>query len=437
MALPHGPGHKRSNRKGRHRVPPSAEGDWLLRCYVLRATDALASAVITYAVPLLVLTLTHSPTWTGLAFLLEWVPRLAAITGAGPLIDRYRPQSAVLGTSLLRITISLATLIGLAAGAGSWLVITFGVVCGMIAQGSFLACESIGGEASRRAGDQAHRVQAVMTGIDQAGLLLGPLIGGLLLLAGPALLLATVAILSTVTATVALTVHAERPRLRLADTTPVGSLFAGLPAGLGVIRRTPALAWLVGALAATNLAVGLLQVSAPITVTRHLHHSTAAVGLVWSIAAAASLAAVAYAHRAIDRHGLFRVGAASAAVICAATLASALAPTLATYATAVATLMAADGAATVVLRTARARLIPERRFAATLATTVLLVLAPLPLAGLLVALRPAAHLQALVVIVALGVSAATAACLRGLHQHRDAWDPADEDTTTIPLIRAA
>ncbi|MFC9331418.1 MFS transporter [Kitasatospora sp. NPDC057015] len=428
--MPKPPAIARARRRsaGRYRAQPAAERDWLLRCYVLRAADALAGAVVMYAVPLLVLTLTNSPGWAGLAFLLEWAPRLAAIAGTGPIIDRRSPQSAILGTSLLRAAVALATLVGLSVGAGPWLVLAFGVVCGMLAETSFLANESLGGEASRRAGDRAHRVQAVLTGIDQAALLLGPLIGGLLLLAGPALLLATVAILSAVAATVAATVRSERPHL-YAVTNPVAAgPLTSLTTGLGVLRRTPALAWLVGALASVNLASGLVQVSAPITVTRDLHHSSAAVGLVWSIAAALSLAAVAVAHRGIERHGLLRVGAVSVALMCGATLVSAVAPNLALYAGAVAVLMAGEGAATVVLRTARARLIPPRAFASTLAATVLLALAPLPLAGLLVAVWPAGHLPALVLATAIAVNLATGLCFRGLRRHRDAWEVTDADS---------
>ncbi|MFE4520029.1 MFS transporter [Kitasatospora sp. NPDC056783] len=419
--------HPNAAGQRHHRAASAVDRDWLLRCYTLRASDSLAAAVVMYAVPLLVLTLTHSPGWAGAAFLLEWFPRLVAVAGAAPIIDRYSPRTAVLATSLMRGVGALATLIGLTVGAGPWLVLLFGVLTGMLAEAAYLANEAVAAEAGRRAGERAHRVQAVFTGTDQAALLIGPMIGGLLLLAGPALLLVTVVILSAVTATVAASVRTHRPHLHVV-TDPVASHpLASLATGLGTLRRTPALAWLVGALACVNLASGLLQVSAPITVTRALHHSTAAVGTVWSIAAALSLAAVAAAYRAIDRFGLFTVGVTATAAMCTATLASALAPNLPLYATAVGLLMAGEGTVTVVLRTARARLIPARAFGATLATTVLLVLAPLPLAGLLVALCPASHLSLLVAATGVLVSAGTFACFRGLRTHRTTWEPHDAD----------
>ncbi len=418
------------------RRTPQSDRDWLLRCYVLRGTDALAGSVITYAVPLLVLTLTHSVMWTGAAFLLEWMPRLAAIVLGGPLVDRHSPQTAVLATSLARGGAALLTLAGMSLGLGVPIVLGFGVVAGMLAEGSFLAVESLGSEASRRAGAQAHRVQSRFTAIDQSAALLGPLIGGALLLAGPALLLATVAILSAVTITMALVMHTPRVRLRLVAEHPRERARDALAGGLHGVLGTPALAWLVATLAAANLLSGLLQVSTPITVTRDLHHSTAATGLVWSVAAVASLLAALAAKPAIDRHGLFPVILTSSVVTCAAAAGAALAPNLVTYTAAVATLMAAEGAATVALRTARARLIPARRFGATLSVCVLLVLTPLPLAGLLVAVVPADGVRALLFAGAVAVTGATAFCLTGLHRHRHTYEqpaaePADQDQPAI------
>lgn len=71
---------------GRHAaVPP---GSLLRRVYAPRAFDALAFSMSTYAMPLLVLATTESASLTGLAFALEWIPRVAAFGLAGDLVDR-------------------------------------------------------------------------------------------------------------------------------------------------------------------------------------------------------------------------------------------------------------------------------------------------------------------------------------------------------------
>ena len=235
----------------------------------------------------------------------------------------------------------------------------------------------------------------------------------LLLLAGPSVLLAVVALL-------AMTAAAATPE----DAAPADQRRApsSLLTGWRTVRRTPALAWLIGGLAASNLASGVLQAAAPITVIHRFHYSTAAVGAVWSAAAVASLLTVIAARRAIDRWTVWPVGAVAAAVSTAACLGVALAPSFAIYTATVALLMAAEGALTVVLRTLRARLIPATAFGSTLAVTIILVLLPLPVAGALVAAVPAARLPHLLLACAVLQGLVLAACFSGLRRHRTACE---------------
>lgn len=136
----------------------------------------------------------------------------------------------------------------------------------------------------------------------------------------------------------------------------------------------------------SNLAIGLLQAAGPVIVVKHFGQSTTAVGLVWSAAAAATLLAVTICRFALDRLGLWPVGAACAALASLACLAAAQAPDYLSYLVLVAVLMAAEGGMTVVLRTLRSRLIPPEKFGSTLSATILILLLPFPVAGVLTAL---------------------------------------------------
>jgi hypothetical protein len=290
----------------------------------------------------------------------------------------------------------------------------FGAVSGLLAEVSFVAVEALAAEAGRDLGDQAHRLQAVQTGIDQCAVLVGPVAGGLLLLAGPSVLLAVVA-------TLALAAAAATPN----TTAPVDHHLApsSLLTGWRTLRCTPGLAWLIGGLAACNLASGVLQAAAPITIIHRFHYSSADVGAVWSAAAVASLLTVIATRRAIDRWQVWPVGATAAAVSTAACFGVALAPGFAAYTAAVAVLMAAEGALIVVLRTLRTRLIPARAFGSTLAVTIILTLFPLPVAGALVAAVPAAGLPHLLLACAVLQGLALAACFGGLHRHHRGEPP--------------
>jgi hypothetical protein len=283
----------------------------------------------------------------------------------------------------------------------------FGAVSGLLAEVSYVAVETLGAEASRRS-QQPHQVQAAQTGIDQGAVLIGPLLGGILLMASASVLLIVVALLA-MTAAVC-TVNSSSP-----------SQHPGAPSSLltgwRTLRRTPALAWLVAGLAASNLATGVLQAAAPITVIHRFHYSTASVGAVWSAAAVASLLSVVATRRAIDRWQVWTVGATAAVLATFACAAAALAPGFAFYTTAVAVVMAAEGAMTVVLRTLRSRLIPPAAFGSTLAVTIILMLVPLPTAGALIATVPASALPRLLLTCSVLQGLVLAACFAGLRRH--------------------
>ncbi|TQE34190.1 MFS transporter [Streptomyces ipomoeae] len=396
---------------------------WLARCYLLRAADGVAGTTVMYAVPLIILTTTGSVALTGLAFLLEWLPRLLTMVGAGPLVDRRRPERVFAYVCALRTLAAVATgtaLLLADGGAASAVVLSFGVLSGMLTEVSFLAVESLGAQASRHASERAHRVQAVLVGIDQSALLAGPLLGGLLLLAGPTVLLTALAALSLFAAVGACGLPST---LRSADSLPKrpSTPWAGLLIGCQVIASRPALGWLVASMTTCGLISGVLHVSAPITLTADFEFSTATAGTVWSIATVPSLLAIAAAHRVIDRLGLWATGLTGAAALSVAALTAALATSALVYGIALAVLLSGEGVLSVVLRTARARLIPPAVFASTLAVTLLMILAPFPLAGALVAALPPSRIPTLVLTCALLQMAVTAVGFRGLWHHRSAY----------------
>ena len=396
--------------------PPALAG--MPGIYLMRVTDALASATATYAIPLLVLVTSGSTALTGLAFLLEWTPRLAAFTFAGALVDHWGAGNVFRLTNLVRavgVALAAAVLVALPAAGTvtTGVVMAFGAVSGLLAEVSFVAVETLGAHAGSMTGTP-HRVQAVQTAIDQGAVLVGPLLGGVLLLAGPSVLLTAVAVLAMTAAACA------QNRATVVDRHPVPS---SLLTGWRTLRRTPSLMWLVVGLACANLASGVVQAAAPITVIHCFRYSTADIGAVWSAAAVGSLLAVWAARRAIDRWQVWPVGVVAATVSTAACATTALAPGFAFYTASVAVFMAAEGAMTVVLRTLRSRLIPSPAFGSTLSVTIILMLLPLPVAGALIAAVPAADLPRLLLACAVLQGIALAACFTGLRRHRTACAP--------------
>ncbi|MFD3522284.1 MFS transporter [Streptomyces sp. NPDC058653] len=391
--------------------------------YLPRAADAGAFSLATYGIPMLVLATTGSAVWTGLAFAMEWIPRLAVVTFAGTLVDRHGPARVFRLACILRALVVLAVAVVLPVQSGGTEVtaMVLAAASGGLNQFSYVAAETTGADVSRRAGSRAHRVQSVLLGVDQTALLAGPALAGLLVQwTGSTGLLTMCATFSLLAAVLTPRQLAPRKTSSPADAVPA----PGLRTGWTVLRRRPALAWLVGGLAVSNLSVGVLQAATPVIVVRQLGYSTGSVGLIWSAAAVASLLVVAACRAAISRWGLWPVGAVSATVAAGACLAVAQATTYSAYLVLVAVLMAGEGGLTMVLRTLRSHLIPAQVFGATLALTILLLLAPFPLAGLLVAAVPPDRLGhalgvcAVVQALALTVTFARVRTLPGLRPTR-------------------
>ncbi|MFJ8676301.1 MFS transporter [Streptomyces sp. NPDC093589] len=362
----------------------------LRHIYLPRSADAVAFAMTTYGIPLLVLATTGSASLTGMAFALEWIPRLSAFAVAGGLVDRYGTTAVFRIASMARAGVVLAAALVLpdcTGGPGATVtVMVLAASSGVATEFSYIAAETAGARASRQTASRAHEVQSVLLGIDQVSTLAGPALAGVLLQwSGAAGMLGTIGAVSLLGAALAPS-PADSP-------TPTSAPVAqGLRTGWNTLRGLPALASLVTGLIISNLSIGLLQAAAPVIIVKQLHRSSADVGLIWSAAAATSLLAVAVCRTAIDRWGLWLVGAVSAVIGAGATLAVAQAHTYGTFLTLIATLMVGEAGMTVVLRTLRSRLIPPAVFGSTLSLTILLLLTPYPLAGLLVAVTPPGQL---------------------------------------------
>ncbi len=361
-------------------------------------------ATATYTLPLLVLATTDSPAMTGTAFAVEWVPRLASFGRAGTVVARQGAGQVMRYAAAARALVLLAAipvLVGAGKGsAATAAVMALAALVGVLSQLSYLAAETAGAAASRQAA-RPHHVQGVLLGIDQGAMLAGPAAGAALLQwTGPGGLLGVISAMSaTAAATVPASTRETPPTHR--KTGPVSEV-----SGWATLHSLPTLTWLVAGLAVSNLATGTLQAAAPVIVVHNLGQSSAAVGAVWSLAAAVTLVAVACCRPAIDRWGLWRVATASAAAAPTTCLAVAQTHHFPAYAILVAVLMASEAGMTVVLRTLRSQLIPPEAFAPTLATTILLLLAPFPLAGVLVACTPPTALGR--VLTALAIAQAVA-----------------------------
>jgi MFS family permease len=380
--------------------------------YLLRAGDGLSAAVAQYAVPVLAYQLTGSAAWAGAAFAAEWAPRLLGLAAGGRLVDRLAPRVVLLAAALMRVLVMVGGVLAVVSGAGAVVVVAVGACCGLVAQVAYLAAESLG--AAVGCGTNAARVQAVQTAIDQGVLLVGPLAGGVLLLTGPSVALGTIAVLAALTAMIALagpvaTSVGRRPRTR--------EQRGGLKAGFAALRAVPALCWMTAGLAGMNLLAGIMTAAAPVLVAS-FGHSSAAMGAAWSATAAAALLAALVCARVLDRVGPLVVIVTASVTAALAAAAAGWSSGYPQFLTAMAVLGVAEGGALVAMRTVRARLLPPQVFGSAVAVMILLLLAPMPLGGLLLAVSGEQRMPLLLASAAAFHILLTWATARGLRRHR-------------------
>jgi MFS family permease len=378
--------------------------------------DAAAFSMATYAIPLLVLATTDSAALTGAAFVLEWVPRLATFGLAGSMVDRHGAGRVFRVSAIMRAAVVVLAAVVLArmeegSRTSTGTVMLLAALTGVLTEFSFVAAETTGAAASREAGIHAHRVQSVLLGIDQGATLAGPVLGGVLLQwSGPQAMLTAIAAVSLLAALIA-------PKLRHVRPARAIPVLEGLRIGWNTLLARPALAWLVAGMTVSNLVIGLLQAATPVIVVKELGHSSVSVGLVWSAAGAASLLAVAVSRFAIDRWGLWPIGCVAAAIAALASLLIVNAHSYPSYLALITLLMAGDSGMMVVLRTLRSRLIPTDAFGSTLSLTILILLLPYPVAGVLVAITPPTELSHVIATCAVLQAIGLALAFIGLRTH--------------------
>jgi len=386
----------------------------------IRAVDSLASACVAWGVPLLVLKETGSASNAGLSFALEWTPRLMSLGLAAPWVDRLGARAALLAGALARTIAVVVTMAAVAVGA-DWLVLTaMAAVGGVLAQVTQMATTSLGADQARASHqDAARRVQLWQAAVDQGVLLVGPLLAGVLVLGGAQSVFGGAAALSAVT-----TVVVQRLPKQVPPTVAGGRSRPGLRTGVAVMRRYPALMWATLAGLGANALASVVESGTPVLVTENFHRTAAASGAVWCAAAAVSAASLAVIGRTASRCGTWTMAVGSAVVTSAAAVTAGLAPGYTLYVVAVAAMSAAEQGVIVLVGTARNRLIPAESYASTVSLGSLAMLAPFPLAGLLIAAAGRTYLPDLLLGCAAFTAVTAAVSLRGLRRYRTQLDTA-------------
>jgi MFS transporter len=393
----------------------------LRRYYSLRACGSLAENLLQFVIPLIVFQHTGSAVWSGLAFFVEWIPRLLLMPVSGPLVDHFGVRRTYLAAEAIRCGATTLALVALArSGHETVLVAIIGLalVAGAGADLIFIA-----GEKAVRVlatAEQTSRAQSVCGGIDQATILVAPLLGGLLVAWIGVGAVGFMGVLFLVNLVLAATTADPHTGHTGADTRPplrARTLTRQLASAARRMWREPILRIVVAVTMGVNLLIGLVLTATPAWVLSRFDRSTAYVSTVFAVAGLTSLAALTLTPLMIRRFGLLRVGAVTALVPCAATALCGTDPGYPVFLCLAVLVLASTTVFTVFIRTVRAKVVPVADFGAVTGVILVFNFLSLPASGLLLAAWTSSSLPlpALYLVVGIGTGLG---CLAGLRRLR-------------------
>ena len=349
----------------------------LRQYYVLRAVGSLANQLLQFLLPVVIYSVTRSALWTGVALIVEWGPRLVSLVLAGAIVDRFGVRTVYVSSDLLRLVAAAATVVVMATdrGAERWGLLAIAVVSGACFEQSFVAGE----KAVRLLAPLAtmHRSQSVLGAIDQATLVAAPVLGAVMLFAGPTLTT------SFVTLAFAVDLMLARRLPAHSMTEDEAGILRSVIDGIRWVAASPIMRDVVVLTMLINLMLGVILSGAPVMLS-HYHHSGSYLGMVYTVGGIASIAVLGAAGPMIGRMGLLGVGVLTQLTACAAFAVAGGAHNVGVFTTMVVILLCAESLFTVFMRTVRAHVVPPDAFGRVVGVIMLLNFAPMPLAGVIV-----------------------------------------------------
>lgn len=351
-----------------------------------------------FCVPIFAFEETHNVAWSGVAVFAQWAPRLFSLLVASHFSDRWQMRLVLMRCDAIRCVAALAgaALVGI-FNANS-LIVLLGVafVVGLCFEQTYVAGEKLARSIFPASAQE--QVQASLTALEQASVVIGPALGSVFLSLPIWVFLASLAILNGL----GLVLSSLVPYTSLAQVVSSPQSWRGaLLTILGSVRMRRLIITAMGLNYLLTLVIGL---SAGMTQTLFGLSSTN-LALIFVLASVTAVVGLAAASPLMRRMGAARFGTTSALIMCATALGLGVLNSIGIYVALLTCLVAADAQFSVYMRTARVRLVPEHLYGGSVAMFGLLVVIPIPLAGLTIALLAnSAGSQGLLAISAVAVA---------------------------------
>lgn len=349
-----------------------------------RLLSGLGDQILQFAVPLLVYRSTGSVALSGLAFFIEWLPRLVSLPLAGVLADRVGGRRVYIMADGLRAAACVVTALIMTLWPGSGLapILLMMALCAFCYAQAFIALETTLPQLVPQS--EMAKAQSWLQLTNNGASVLGPALAAALLIWMPATQLlwgCALGFALSATGVLGLTQGAS-----LVPAAGRRALLPELREGLGALLAQPTLLRLVGLAMLVNLIVGLaLATAAPMTLGLfgQSDQTLASVQLTMGII---SIAAFLLMPWLLRRFSVYWIGQLAFLLILAGGLIMARAPSFGWYLLGCGLSYGLCGLFNVFIRTERLHWIAEQQRGRVISLMVLLNQLSLPLAGLIVAL---------------------------------------------------
>ncbi|MGY6040245.1 MFS transporter [Aeromonas sp. AE23HZ002T15] len=349
-----------------------------------RLLSGLGDQILQFAVPLLVYRSTGSVALSGLAFFIEWLPRLVSLPLAGVFADRVGGRRVYILADGLRAAACVVTALIMTLWPGSGLapILLMMALCAFCYAQAFIALETTLPQLVPQS--EMAKAQSWLQLTNNGASVLGPALAAALLIWMPATQLlwgCALGFALSATGVLGLTRGAS-----LVPATARRALLPELREGLGALLSQPTLLRLVGLAMLVNLIVGLaLATAAPMTLGLfgQSDQTLASVQLTMGII---SIAAFLLMPWLLRRFSVYWIGQLAFLLILAGGLIMARAPSFGWYLLGCGLSYGLCGLFNVFIRTERLHWIAEQQRGRVISLMVLLNQLSLPLAGLIVAL---------------------------------------------------
>ncbi|QSN61119.1 MULTISPECIES: MFS transporter [unclassified Caballeronia] len=354
----------------------------LKRFVAARFLSALADQFLLFAVPLTIFKSTGDLKYSGLAFVIEWVPRIIFFPLAGFVADRLKPSHLFSGIEFGRAFVLAVALALIASGVSKFAVLS--VMMAILSIAYILSF--VGSEAMlprNLDASELPKAHSMLQAVEQITQVAGPALAALisvwdglnpLLLIGAAMFGgASLILFGFETQSLPTTQSFSLRALRHSNRQAFGVLMQNK-----VLFYLSALTWVV------NLVYGAALVVSAAVVVKVLGLPESSFGMLQTAAAVASIGACAVVPRIARKFGLPVLGITSFCAMIFAGLVLALSKEYVVYLVGYSALMACDGAFSIYIRTVRSQLIPKEHLGITTGLIGLMNMCSIPLSAALV-----------------------------------------------------